>query len=192
MRTAAPLLIPWRRVSQQSGRGRVSRPVDPSSAPGPAPPASQLCGDRWRRRSRRDHTDRASRGQVGPRRRPPLRKGDLLPGTAAGVTSRRLRTDLPIEAPRDAAPRRGNGSWSWSSTARNRSAASGNPSARPLRGAFILSAPEPAPPRTNPFPPRGPRRRRRVMRGPGCGRGPGREGPGCLGNPFPAGLGLLR
>lgn len=71
--------------------------------------------------------------------------------------------------------------------ARDPSAASGNRSPRQVRGAFILSAPEPAPPRTNPFLRPGPLRRPRVTRGPGCRR----EGPGCLSNPFPAGLGFL-
>lgn len=110
MRTAAPILIPRRRVSQRSGRGRCRVLSTPA-----APPSSQLRGDAWRPRSRRGHTDRASWGQGdqgGPRHRPPLLKGDLLTGSGAGVTSGQLHTDLPTEAPRDAALRHVNRSWS--------------------------------------------------------------------------------
>lgn len=54
-----------------------------------------------------------------------------------------------------------------------RAAAAGGERSSPVRRAFIPSSPEPAPPRTNPLPRRGPR----VTRGPGCGTGRAREPP---------------
>ena len=87
---------------------------------------------------------------------------DLLLGTAAGVASGHLRTDLPKEPPRNAELREPK---LQQHVARDPSAASGNPSA------FIFSAPEPAPPLTNPFLQPGPGRWLQVSKGPGCGRG---------------------
>ena len=147
----------------QSGRGRVSRPVD-RAAPSPPPPprprprapgSAATAGDP---RSRPGHIDRSPNGSRG-------RRGavvDLLLGTAAGVASGHLRTDLPKEPPRDAELRE---PTLQQHVARDPSAASGNPSA------FILSAPEPAPPLTNPFLQPAPGRRLQVSKGPGCGRG---------------------